>query len=147
MIEISQLKVRCGSGPEAVEEKIRRTLRLKAEDEFFWEISRHSVDARKKPELSDVYTVRVSLCAAGTGAAKKRDHGHGLSDKSGRLTARKAGNFRTDGLRTAEQGIKESSIAEEREAQLVRKCRNQNIRIAEDMAYVFPETEPGARRL
>ena len=63
MIEISQMKLPCGTKREALEGKIRKVLRLKAEP-FSWEIARHSTDARKKPLLFDVYTVRVSLDAA-----------------------------------------------------------------------------------
>ena len=71
MIEISEIKVPCGSDPQILEGKIRSTLRLKAES-FSWEISRHSVDARKKPELYDVYTVLVEMNHEEKAAARVR---------------------------------------------------------------------------
>ena len=71
MIEISEIKVPCGSDPQILEGKIRSILRLKAES-FSWEISRHSVDARKKPELYDVYTVLVQMKNEEKAAARVR---------------------------------------------------------------------------
>ena len=71
MIEISEIKVPCGSDPQILEGKIRSTLRLKAES-FSWEIARHSVDARKKPELYDVYTVLVEMNHEEKAAARVR---------------------------------------------------------------------------
>lgn len=71
MIEISEIKVPCGSDPQILEGKIRSILRLKAES-FSWEISRHSVDARKKPELYDVYTVLVEMNHEGKTAGRVR---------------------------------------------------------------------------
>ena len=61
MLEISQIRVPCGSGGQQIEQKIRKCLRLKGGDLFAWRITRHSVDARRKPELLDVYTVSVTL--------------------------------------------------------------------------------------
>mgnify|MGYP001048994845 FL=1 len=61
MIEISQIKLPCGSDPSLLEGKIRKLLRLSREEHFRFELSHHSVDARKKPVLYDVYSVRVEL--------------------------------------------------------------------------------------
>ena len=59
MITIHQLKIPCGSGPEAVRTKAAAKLNLKPDADFEIRILRHSVDARKKPALYDVYTVAV----------------------------------------------------------------------------------------
>ncbi|MDO5131543.1 MAG: NAD(P)-binding protein [Eubacteriales bacterium] len=78
MIRISQIRLPCGSAPEALESKIRKTLKLELRslslqpfaqaEQFrapgsakntFYRIARHSVDARKKPQLFDIYTVDV----------------------------------------------------------------------------------------
>ena len=61
MIEISQIKLPCGSDPSLLEGRIRKLLRLSREEHFRFELSHHSVDARKKPVLYDVYSVRVEL--------------------------------------------------------------------------------------
>lgn len=70
MLEISQIKLPCarkgapGSSPSEkaglIEKKIRKELRLRDET-FTWRIIRHAVDARKKPELFDIYSVTVDL--------------------------------------------------------------------------------------
>ena len=59
MIRISQMKLPCGHSREALEGKIAKTLRLRGGQPFRYEIRRHSVDARKKPQLFDIYTVDV----------------------------------------------------------------------------------------
>lgn len=61
MIQISQIKLPCGTEKDALKKRIQRILSLKPEEPFSWNIMRHSVDARKKPELFDVYSVAVSL--------------------------------------------------------------------------------------
>ena len=58
MIRISQLKLPCGYTEGALENKIRKTLRIQDRPLHFT-IVRHSVDARKKPLLFDMYTVDV----------------------------------------------------------------------------------------
>ena len=57
MIRISQLKLPCGHSMEDLESKVRRTLRLNKGQPLRIEIRKHSVDARKKPQLFDIYTV------------------------------------------------------------------------------------------
>lgn len=61
MIRISQMKLPCGHSREDLEGKIVKTLRLKSGQPLRYEIRRHSVDARKKPQLFDIYTVDVDL--------------------------------------------------------------------------------------
>ena len=61
MIRISQIKLPCGHSREDLEGKIAKTLRLKGGQPLRYEIRRHSVDARKKPQLFDIYTVDVDL--------------------------------------------------------------------------------------
>ena len=58
MIRISQLKLPCGYTEGALENKIRKTLRIQDRPLHFT-IVRHSVDARKKPLLFDMYPVDV----------------------------------------------------------------------------------------
>lgn len=68
MIQISQIKLSCGSdgGPGSVshpqlEAKIRKLLRLpKGHRIQSFRIVRHSVDARHKPELYDIYSVLLT---------------------------------------------------------------------------------------
>ena len=61
MIRISQLKLPCGHSRQDLEGKVRKVLRLKEGEPLRIEIRRHSVDARKKPQLFDIYTVDVDL--------------------------------------------------------------------------------------
>ncbi len=61
MIVISQVKLPCGAPSKELEKKIRGRLKLSAGDKFTWRITRHAVDARKKPELFDIYSVSVLL--------------------------------------------------------------------------------------
>ncbi len=61
MIRISQIKLPCGSDRRELSRKIKKQLRLKADETFRYQIVRHAVDARKKPELYDVYSVDVEV--------------------------------------------------------------------------------------
>ena len=56
MIRISQIKLPCGHSQGALEEKIRKTLRTGSRSLRF-KIVRHSIDARRKPQLLDIFTV------------------------------------------------------------------------------------------
>ena len=67
MIRISQLRLPCGYAEGALENKIRKTLRMDGRA-LRYTIVRHSVDARKKPQLFDTYTVDVD---AGLGAKEE----------------------------------------------------------------------------
>ena len=60
MLEIAQIRLPCGTSREELVKKAAKLLRLKKEN-FSLRITRHSVDARKKPELLDVYSVAVDL--------------------------------------------------------------------------------------
>lgn len=60
MIRIQQLKLHTGHSEAQLEEKIRKTLRIREGENFSYRIVRRSLDARKKPELFYVYTVDVS---------------------------------------------------------------------------------------
>ena len=70
MIRISQLKIPCGHSREDLESKVRKTLRLNKGQSLRIEIRKHSVDARKKPQLYDIYTVDADL-GIGANAEKK----------------------------------------------------------------------------
>jgi len=59
MIRITQIRIPCGHSKEELEEKIRKLLRRRT-GTISVHIVRHSIDARKKPQLLDVYTVDVS---------------------------------------------------------------------------------------
>ncbi len=61
MLELSQLKLPCGTDRTMLESKIRKQLRLPAGAEMTYRITRHAVDARKKPVLWDVYTLQIQL--------------------------------------------------------------------------------------
>ena len=60
MLIISQLRVPCGSGTGMLRKKAAKALHRKDTD-FALAITRHSIDARHKPELLDVYSVRICL--------------------------------------------------------------------------------------
>ena len=61
MIRIAQLKLPCGHSRADLEKRIRKALRLGEDRPLSYEIKRHSVDARKKPQLFDIYTVDADL--------------------------------------------------------------------------------------
>ena len=71
MIRISQLKLPCGHTEQDFENKIRKMLRAGENAKLSCEIRRHSVDARKKPQLFDIYTVDVDT-GEGFKSDKKR---------------------------------------------------------------------------
>ena len=59
MIRISQLKLPCGHSRGDLEGRVRKTLRLGGGEPLRIEIRKHSIDARKKPQLFDIYTVEL----------------------------------------------------------------------------------------
>ncbi len=61
MIKISQLKLSPAARQDELKQAIVKTLHLKEEEAFSFEVLRQSVDARRKPELLYVYTVCVTL--------------------------------------------------------------------------------------
>ena len=60
MIRINQIKMPLHHDAAALEQKIRKRLGLSGGQELRYRIIRKSIDARKKPELSLVYSVEVS---------------------------------------------------------------------------------------
>lgn len=72
MIKITQLKLPVGHSEEELRQRIRKILKLNQRQEFTYQIVRRSVDARKKPELSYVYTVHVAV--AKEASVQKRAH-------------------------------------------------------------------------
>ncbi len=130
MISISQIKIACGSRKERdaiLERKIRRTLRLTHGEPFTYRIVRHSVDARKKPELYDIYSVEV--CLADPGAGTK---GPGTD----RPARRMSGLF-----------PEESSAVKEYEKRLAGRLGDRNVLFAEPVRYRFPVPDWGAQAM
>jgi len=60
MIQITQLKLPYTHSAVDLEQKIRKTLKLSANQKFTYKIIKKSLDARKKPDLFFVYTCQVS---------------------------------------------------------------------------------------
>ena len=61
MIRIAQLKLACGHSRADLEKRIRKALRLGEDRPLSYEIKRHSIDARKKPQLFNIYTIDADL--------------------------------------------------------------------------------------
>ena len=59
MIQINQLKLNINHTKAELEQKIRKILQLKKEEQFSYEILKRSIDARKKPELFYVYSLGI----------------------------------------------------------------------------------------
>lgn len=78
MIKIAQIKLPCGHSKDALKKRIYKTLRLDKSQKITWKIIRHSVDARKKPQLFDIYTV---VCS-GIQNEERVVHGAGKPDVS-----------------------------------------------------------------
>ena len=55
MIRISQLKLKPGQEMTVLEKKIRKQLHLRMDQKFTWTIFKKSLDARKKPEIYEIY--------------------------------------------------------------------------------------------
>ena len=87
MIRISQLKLPCGHSEADLEEKIRKTIKLKDRDTVRYRICKHSIDARKKPQLFDIYTVdadlKMGIKAERKLAAKLRNRNIAVVEESG----------------------------------------------------------------
>lgn len=60
MIQITQLKLPYNHSAVDLEQKIRKTLKLSANQKFTYKITKKSLDARKKPDLFLVYTCQIS---------------------------------------------------------------------------------------
>ncbi|WP_167956394.1 NAD(P)/FAD-dependent oxidoreductase [Anaerosporobacter faecicola] len=61
MIKINQLKLGIEHSKEALEEKIAKTLKVSRKQILYYEISKQSIDARKKNDIMYTYTVFVTL--------------------------------------------------------------------------------------
>ena len=61
MIKINQIKLPVGHKSKELREQIRKILRLSGKEDFFYEIVKRSLDARKKPNLFYIYTVHVKV--------------------------------------------------------------------------------------
>jgi uncharacterized FAD-dependent dehydrogenase len=61
MLRVTQLKLPPWEGEDALERLIRQTLHLRTEIVFSYEILRRSIDARKKPNLSVIYSVLIRM--------------------------------------------------------------------------------------
>ncbi len=77
MIRIRQLKLRIPHTEEDLQNKIQKALRLKPENLVSWKIVKRSLDARKKPELSYVYTIDAEV--HGESTVLKRAKGPDIS--------------------------------------------------------------------
>ena len=78
MIRISQLKLPCGHSRGELENRVRKTLRLGGGEPLKIVIRKHSIDARKKPQLFDIYTVDADL-GIGLNASIPSTQGKNLS--------------------------------------------------------------------
>lgn len=99
MVRITQLKLPCGHTQDALEEKIRRTLRTGkgGSGPLRYRIVRHSVDARKKPDLFDIYTVDVE---SGRGSRADQALVHRLKNKNVALAPVSTYSFPDPGTET-----------------------------------------------
>ena len=61
LIRLTQLKLKPCARDDLLEKAIRKALHLNTNDAFSYEVLRRSIDARKKPALSEIYTVLVDL--------------------------------------------------------------------------------------
>ena len=62
MIRITQLRLPCGQGGEELIRKAMKTLRIRDRGQILnWKIEKRSIDARKKPDLCQIYTLALSL--------------------------------------------------------------------------------------
>lgn len=61
MIQIQQLRLPAPHPENALEKKLLHILRIRESELLSYEIRRHSLDARKKPVLFDVYTVEAEV--------------------------------------------------------------------------------------
>lgn len=74
MLRIDQLKLPAGHSQEDLKNKIMKTLRIREDAFLSYEVRRHSLDARKKPELYDVYTLDVHVKGEAKILKKVRNH-------------------------------------------------------------------------
>lgn len=63
MIRVNQVKMPLSHGQEDIVYKTAKILRIAPEDILSWRIVKKSIDARKKPDITVVYSVDVSVAA------------------------------------------------------------------------------------
>lgn len=73
MLRITQLKLPCGHSRADLERQIRRSLHMPWEESLSYTIIRHSIDARKKPQLFDIYSVDVQTGKSARAEQKMAD--------------------------------------------------------------------------
>lgn len=78
MIRINQLKLDISAQVEQLEALIRKTLKLKPDSKFTYEIIKKSIDARKKEQLLYVYSVNVSPINFSEAEILKRVHNNNI---------------------------------------------------------------------
>lgn len=122
MIQINQIKLPCGAdgGPTAethpqLEARIHRAVRIPRGQQVLYQILRHSVDARKKPTLYDIYSVGVYL-------PSRKVHAD------------------SPWIVTPFTGREEYAMEE----QLVRKAGDHNVLFRQPVHYHFPQTPEAA---
>lgn len=79
MIRINQIKLKPEQSISALENKIRRILRLNHETTFTYQVAKCSIDARKKPEIYYTYTVDVTGLAGEEKSIVKRTKNNQVS--------------------------------------------------------------------
>lgn len=79
MIRINQIKLKPEQSISALENKIRRILRLNHETTFTYQVAKCSIDARKKPEIYYSYTVDVTGLAGEEKSIVKRTKNNQVS--------------------------------------------------------------------
>lgn len=79
MIRINQIKLKPEQSISALENKIRRILRLNHETTFTYQVAKRSIDARKKPEIYYTYTVDVTGLAGEEKSIVKRTKNNQVS--------------------------------------------------------------------
>lgn len=125
MIQINQIKLPCGAdgGPGAashpqLEAKVHKAVRIPKGQQVLYQILRHSVDARKKPTLYDIYSVGIYL-------PSRKVH-----SESPWITIPYAG--------------REEYAMEE---QIVRKAQDHNVLFRRPVRYTFPQTPDAAPQM
>lgn len=111
MIRIQQIKLPLKHNKKDIEQKVRKLLRLKPEEAFTYRIFRQSIDARRKNEVSYVYTVDVEIGAEYSKNSPQKNNG-GLG------------------------GLNEKTVRK-REEKRVKKLNHPSISLANDVQYTF----------
>lgn len=125
MIQINQIKLPCGAdgGPASqthpqLEAKIHKAIHIPKGQQILYQILRHSVDARKKPTLYDIYSVGIYL-------PSRKIHAD------------------SPWMVMPYTGREEYALEE----QLVRKAKDHNVLFRRPVHYRFPQTPEMAPRM